>query len=176
MLRMLFFNSIPRSREGGIIRTELRDKMIQETNKPVQNPGRQERNFSPRTRIPPRSNDIVLKENLNRLRDQKAVLHRKRNSCSLTRGISSSAGCCWYIVILNAIFSQGFYFENSVRNSVVPLYTVTPVFFLDWFFRWTLHYSIAFWYYSIRFWYRGTISFEAFTRLWEANCIRNTPK
>ena len=118
--------------------------MIQETNKPVQNPGRQERNFSPRTRITPRSNDTVLKENLNRLRDQKAVLHRKRNSCSLTWGISSTAGCCWYIVILNAIFSQGFYFENSVWNSVVPVYTVTPVFFLDWFFRWRLHYSIAF--------------------------------
>ena len=130
MLRMLFFNSIPRSREGGIIRTELRDKMIQETNKPVQNPGRQERNFSPRTRIPPRSNDTVLKENLNRLRDQKAVLHRKRNSCSLTRGISSSAGCCWYI----AIFSQGFYFENSVWNSVVPVYTVTLSFFWIGFF------------------------------------------
>ena len=34
------FNSIPRSREGKIVRTELRDKMIQETNELIQNPGR----------------------------------------------------------------------------------------------------------------------------------------
>ena len=36
------FNSIPRSREGKIVRTELRDKIIQETNELIQNPGRKE--------------------------------------------------------------------------------------------------------------------------------------
>ena len=54
------FNSIPRSREGKIVRTELRDKMIQETNELVQNPGRKVVFF--RENSLPRNNDTVLEE------------------------------------------------------------------------------------------------------------------
>lgn len=53
---------------------------------------------------------LFWRKNLNRLRDQKAVLYHARNSCFFTWAISSSstAVCCWCI-------------RASVGNSVVPV-------------------------------------------------------
>lgn len=71
---VVFINSIPRSEEGEILRTELRDKMIQGKYKPVQMRrgslfGIEEnkrfslkRNSSPVTRILPRSIETILEE------------------------------------------------------------------------------------------------------------------
>ena len=40
---------------------------------------------------------LFWRKNLNRLRDQKAVLYHARNSCFFTWTISNAAECCWCI-------------------------------------------------------------------------------